>query len=82
MKDDAAEKYCTLMNELKKRQALLKRVGEGHVPWLVLEAQMEFVYLQFRQILELIAMAEIASILWTETSALTCSCLVASEDRS
>ncbi len=61
MKDDAAEKYCTLMNELKKRQALMKRVGEGHVPWLVLEAQMEFVYLQFRQILELIAMASLVA---------------------
>ena len=47
------------MAEVKARSRLAKEVGEGRIPVFPLPARVEFVYLQFRKIVELIAMGSL-----------------------
>jgi len=48
-----------MMAEIKTRHRLVKVVGEGHVLAFPQAARVEFVYVQFRKILELIAMGSL-----------------------
>jgi hypothetical protein len=48
-----------MMAEIKARSRLVKEVGEGHAGAFARPARVEFVYLQFRKILELIAMGSL-----------------------
>jgi hypothetical protein len=59
MQSADAERYCSMMAEVKGRSRLLKQVGEGHVPVFPQPARVEFVYLQLRKIIELIAMGSL-----------------------
>ena len=59
MKSEDAQRYCSMMAEIKARQRLIKQVGEGRVPWFPQPARVEFVYLQLRKVIELIAMGSL-----------------------
>jgi hypothetical protein len=48
-----------MMEEIKERSRLAKEVGEGRVLAFPQLARVEFVYLQFRKIIELIAMGSL-----------------------
>jgi hypothetical protein len=48
-----------MMLEIKARSGLIKEVGEGRVPVFPQPARVEFVYLQLRKIIELIAMGSL-----------------------
>jgi len=48
-----------MMLEIKARSRLIKEVGEGRVPVFPQPARVEFVYLQLRKIIELIAMGSL-----------------------
>jgi hypothetical protein len=59
MQSAEAQKYCVMMAEIKTRWRLVKIVGEGRVSGFPPAVRVEFVYLQFRKILELIAMGSL-----------------------
>ena len=61
MHSEDAKKYCSLMAQVKARSRLLKEVGESRVALFPLAARVEFVYLQFRKIIELIAMSSLVA---------------------
>jgi hypothetical protein len=59
MKSEDAQRYCSLMAEIKARSQLIKEVGEGRILLLPQPARVEFVYLHLRKIIELIAMGSL-----------------------
>jgi hypothetical protein len=59
MKSEDAQRYCTMMAEIKGRTWLIKELGEGGVPWLPQPARVECVYLQLRKVIELIAIGSL-----------------------
>jgi len=59
MQPDDIQRYCDLMAEIKARTKLVKLVGEAQALALPRPARVEFVYLQLRKIVELIAMASL-----------------------
>ena len=54
--DKNLEKYCTLMNEVKKRIHAITDMAKGHTSTLYQSTNIEFMCLQIRKILELISM--------------------------
>jgi hypothetical protein len=59
MQSADAQRYCSAMAEIKTRHRLVKVVGEGRILAFPQAARVEFGYLQFRKILELIAMGSL-----------------------
>jgi len=59
MEPTDAQRYCELMAEIKARSNLIMHVGEGRVGALPTGPRVEFVYLQLRKIIELIAMGSL-----------------------
>jgi len=56
-----AQRYCSLMAEIKARSKLITEVGPGRVPVFPQPARVEFVYLQLRKTIELIAMGSLVA---------------------
>lgn len=54
-------KYCNLMEEIKRRTAVIRAFGSGGVTVLYKATTIESVYLQFRKILELIALGSLVA---------------------
>ena len=54
-----AQRYCSMMAEIKARSRLVKEVGESRVVVFPQPARVEVVYLQLRKIIELIAMCSL-----------------------
>ena len=54
-------KYCNLMEEIKRRTAVISALGSGRVVILFKATTIELVYLQFRKILELIALGSLVA---------------------
>ena len=57
--DKNLEKYCTLMNEVKKRIHAITDMAKGHTSTLYQSTNIEFMCLQIRKILELISMGSL-----------------------
>jgi len=55
MQSADAQRYCSIMTEIKARSRVIRAVCEGGIVRLPQPARVEFVYLQFRKIIELIA---------------------------
>ena len=54
-------KYCNLMDEIKRRTAVITAFGSGGAAALYKATTIESVYLQFRKILELIALGSLVA---------------------
>lgn len=54
-----SQKYCMMMLEIKDRLRISKEVGEGNITTFTQRTRVEFVYLQFRKVIELIAMSSL-----------------------
>lgn len=59
MKTEDAQKYCSLMSEIKRRTAVIDGFSSGNIHALYRATTVESVYLQFRKILELIALGSL-----------------------
>lgn len=61
MKSEDAQKYCSLMSEIKRRTAVIDSFASGVTHALYKATTIESIYLQFRKILELIALGSLAA---------------------
>jgi hypothetical protein len=61
MKPEDAQKYCSLMSEIKRRTAVIDGFSSGVTNALYAATTVESVYLQFRKILELIALGSLVA---------------------
>jgi hypothetical protein len=61
MKPEDAQKYCSLMSEIKRRTAVIDGFSSGVTHALYAATTVESVYLQFRKILELIALGSLVA---------------------
>ncbi len=58
---DGVNKYLSLMEEIKQRTRLVKAIGETSSSLFPMHIRVEMLYLQFRKILELIAMGSLVA---------------------
>jgi hypothetical protein len=61
MQSDAVQKYCSLMAEIKKRTAVVDAFTDGMAHALYKATTIESIYLQFRKMLELIALGSLVA---------------------
>ncbi|MDP9177586.1 MAG: hypothetical protein M3O61_07900 [Gemmatimonadota bacterium] len=61
MNPDAVQKYCTLMTEIKRRTAVIDAFSAGITHALYKATTIESTYLQFRKMLELIALGSLVA---------------------
>src|SRR5688572_15354839 len=61
METSDIEKYCALMEEVKRRTEVIDALAAGRSPLLYRPPTVESIYLQFRKVLELIAMGSLVA---------------------
>jgi len=61
MQSEAVQKYCGLMAEIKKRTAVIDAFTDGIVHAVYKATTIESIYLQFRKVLELIALGSLVA---------------------
>lgn len=61
MQPDDINKYCNLMEEVKRRTDAINALGSGQATTSYRATNIEFVYLQFRKILELVALGSLVA---------------------
>jgi hypothetical protein len=59
MQSADAQKYCSLMAEIKRRTLVVNNFAPGRAVAIYKATTIELVYLQFRKVLELIAMSSL-----------------------